>query len=322
MATKLKSERGASPSLSPSSQGDELHIEVATLQNGGKQWMLRNAKKEGWEPGDTDLDMFSFHDPSGFFVGFLGDKIVGSVSGTVLDQELGFIGYYIVDPELRGRGYGRRLFQHAMNYLGDRNVGLDGLLTQVPNYERSGFVVHHSNARYQGIRSDGAAACSVDSGSSDCDIVSLNYISLEQILTYDSKYFPSRRQLWIDSLLHTPGAVSAGFVQHQRGSGSGVGVDVLCGFGVMRPCVSGYRLAPLYAETAEIAKELLTWLRAQLPVGAVFFIDVPCINAEGVSLVEDEGMTRVGESCRMYTKGMPQAICWGGVFGLSSLELG
>ena len=35
-----------------------------------------------------------------------------------------------------------------MEYFGDRNVGLDGVLAQVPNYEKSGFKICHSVSNY------------------------------------------------------------------------------------------------------------------------------------------------------------------------------
>ena len=39
---------------------------------------------------------------------------------------------------IQGKGYGLKLFKHAMQYLGHRRIGLDGLLVQVSNYEKSG----------------------------------------------------------------------------------------------------------------------------------------------------------------------------------------
>ena len=51
-------------------------------------------------------------------------------------------------PEYRKKGYGLKIFNRAMEYLGDRNVGLDGVLAQVHNYEKSGFKICHSVPNY------------------------------------------------------------------------------------------------------------------------------------------------------------------------------
>lgn len=55
----------------------------------------------------------------------------------------GFIGLFIVKPEHRKKGYGSKIFNHAMEYLGNRNIGLDGVLKQVHYYEKNGFKSYH-----------------------------------------------------------------------------------------------------------------------------------------------------------------------------------
>lgn len=215
----------------------EWKIEMATSANGGLAWILRNARREGWEPGHHDLDMYVPMDPQGFFIGLVGDKIVGSVSGTALGDSLGFIGYYIVDPEERGKGYGNKLFQHAMRHLEGRNVGLDGVAAQVPSYEKSGFVLHHSHARYRGTRSDDPTP-QFSAVTGKGRLIPLSNVALEEILSFDIKHFPCERRVWIEQLIHSQGAISAGFMQQRDGED-----DEVRGFGVMRPCVSGYRLA-------------------------------------------------------------------------------
>lgn len=52
----------------------------------------------------------------------------------------GFIGVYIVDEAYRGKGYGKPLFDHTMNYLKERIIGLDAVEEQIKNYEKSGFL--------------------------------------------------------------------------------------------------------------------------------------------------------------------------------------
>jgi hypothetical protein len=41
----------------------------------------------------------------------------------------------IVKPDLRGRGYGLRIWQAGMKRLGSRVIGLDGVTTQQDNYQ-------------------------------------------------------------------------------------------------------------------------------------------------------------------------------------------
>ena len=47
-----------------------FRIEVATWENGGYDWIFNSAKKEGWEPGLDDMNMFPLLDQNVFFIGF------------------------------------------------------------------------------------------------------------------------------------------------------------------------------------------------------------------------------------------------------------
>lgn len=75
------------------------------------------ADREGWNPGIHDEKCFFNADPNGYFAGVLGDKIVSIISAVKYDNIYGFVGFYIVDPEFRGRGYGLPVWNRAMEYL-------------------------------------------------------------------------------------------------------------------------------------------------------------------------------------------------------------
>jgi GNAT superfamily N-acetyltransferase len=285
---------------------DHYEVITATFENQGLQWIFENAKREGWEPGISDLSMYSQVDPNGFFVGVLNGQIIGCLSGVRFDDSYGFIGYYIVDPEHRGKGYGYKLWQHAIGYLGDRNMSLDGLLVQVPNYQKSGFNTVHHHIRFKGSWSAAPSDLHADK------LKSLSDIPFPTLVTFDRKYFPAARDTWLTSFLDLPGAYSVAYVDNGE----------LLGYGIMRPCVSGYRLAPLYASTVDVARQVILHLASQIPQDAIFFIDVPSVNESALQLLrEDLKLEYQWECAKMYTLGSP-AIDWSGVYGVSSLELG
>jgi GNAT superfamily N-acetyltransferase len=88
-----------------------MEIVVATQENGGLDFIFTNATREGWSPGFQDLSVYSAVDPNGIFIGVVDTKIVGCISAVRFeDSDYGFIGYFIVQPEERRRGYGRLLF--------------------------------------------------------------------------------------------------------------------------------------------------------------------------------------------------------------------
>ena len=100
------------------------------------------AAKEGWNPGLHDAEAFYAVDPRGYFMGFLDDKPVASLSAVSYPGRFGFLGFYIVKSEHRGKGYGWAVWQEAMKYLQSHNVGLDGVVAQQENYKNQALLAH------------------------------------------------------------------------------------------------------------------------------------------------------------------------------------
>src|SRR5262245_8017660 len=108
------------------------------------------ADREGWNPGRFDGVCFHDADPGAMLVGELHGQPVATISCVRYGETFGFVGQYIVKPEFRGRGLGLRLWTAGLARLGGRNVGLDGVLDQVMNYDKSGFRFSHHHVRYGG----------------------------------------------------------------------------------------------------------------------------------------------------------------------------
>jgi ribosomal protein S18 acetylase RimI-like enzyme len=88
-----------------------------------------------------EFEGFFAYDPQGCFIAEEGGQPVGTGVATTYG-EFGFVGELVVIPALRGCGIGRRLLEHAVEYLragGARAVYLDGVLAALPLYERAGF---------------------------------------------------------------------------------------------------------------------------------------------------------------------------------------
>ena len=92
------------------------------------------------------------------------------------------------------------------------------------------------------------------------------------------------------------------------------------GFGVLRRCVSGWKLGPLLAGGSAAAADLLADLAADAP-GEPLMLDVPEPNAAGLGLARRAGLEPVFETARMWTGPPPEAEP-GHVFGVATLELG
>jgi predicted N-acetyltransferase YhbS len=82
--------------------------------------------------------------------GFLGHEPVGCISVVRYESGFAFLGFYIVRPPFRGRGYGYHLWRAGLQCLEGCKVGLDGVVAQQENYRRSGFMLAHRNIRFGG----------------------------------------------------------------------------------------------------------------------------------------------------------------------------
>ncbi len=261
------------------------------------------AAKEGWNPGIHDADCFYSADSNGFLVGLLGDEPVATISAIKYGKSFGFLGFYIVAPEYRGKGYGIQIWDAGLRYLEGRNIGLDGVVEQQENYKKSGFKLAYRNIRYE-ARGGGDFPQS-------SDIVKLSTLPLEDMVLYDQAFFPDDRKQFIESWVTQADSNALGIMQNGK----------LAGYGVIRKCISGYKIGPLFADSDELAELLFLALKSAIKSSEVTYLDTPEVNQEAVALAERHDMKVVFETARMYTQQEPD-IALNRLYGVTSFELG
>lgn len=259
------------------------------------------AADEGWNPGLDDTPSFFAQDPEGFFLGRIDGEPVSAVSVVNYDERYAFLGFYLVRPDLRGRGYGLATWNAGLKHAGQRTVGLDGVVAQQSNYRRSGFAPAHRTARYTGVPRPSA-------GHHADGVRHATAADVPELHAYDSACQPADRPRFLDLWLTTPGHTV--LVRH---SGRHI-----TGYGVVRPGTDMPRIGPLFADSAADASALLSALAP--PQGPVA-IDVPEVNGPAVALAEAHGLTPGFETARMYT-GPVRPHAQDRIFGVTTLELG
>ena len=263
------------------------------------QW----AAAEGWNPGLHDADAFFAADPGGFFVGILDGELIASISIVTYRDAYAFLGFYIVRPEYRGNGFGLRLWDYALEQVRASPLGLDGVVAQIPAYERSGFTLQYRSIRYAATVSPPAPGTA--------GVLPVHKADLGEVLDYDTQVFGAPRTEFLKAWLGHPGP----HARLVRDAGR------VSGYGVVRAAVAGYRIGPLFAETRAIAETLFDALLAAIPAGAEVSIDVPGANPAALGMVEARNMHPVFETARMYRGGPPQ-LPLANVYGVTSFELG
>jgi GNAT superfamily N-acetyltransferase len=285
---------------------DDSRFAVRRMTPGDVDVALGWAATEGWNPGLDDATAFFAADPHGFFVGTWDGAPIGCISAVAYGDAFGFIGLYIVCPQWRGKGFGMRLWNEGMAYLGARNIGLDGVLAQQPNYRKSGFVLAYRNVRYEGVAS--AEEEPVD-GVMLVDALSVPF---ERLLDYDTRMFACTRAAFLRAWLAQP-------TQHASACAALDG-DAVRGLAVIRRCGTGHKIGPLFAADLPTARALYRALVAGV-AGEAVFLDVPESNPAAVALAVEHDMTSVFETARMYTRAAPD-VPLDNVFGVTTFELG
>ena len=261
------------------------------------------AAEEGWNPGLHDADCFWPVDPGGFFCAEEDGRIVGTVSIVNYDDRFSFAGLYIVEPVHRDSGIGMQLYHHALRHAGSRIVGYDGVVAMVEKYQdRSGLFLHYNNARYEGT----------GGGTMPGGLTPIRDVAFADLLEYDTAHFPARRKTFLRCWTWQEGHF--GLARLDRDG-------TILGYGVRRPCHTGYKIGPLFARDRATAEMILDGLIAGIP-GEPFFLDIPRPNSAAVALVEDRKMNPVFFTARLYTRKEPVPLPLDEVFGVTTFELG
>lgn len=259
------------------------------------------AAAEGWNPGLADAACFATVDAGGFLIGELDGAPAATISCVNYDDRFAFLGFYIVRPDLRGRGYGLRIWNAAVDHAGGRTIGLDGVVAQQENYKKSGFRRAYANVRYGGR---------VPAGATPAGIIPLANVSFASVEADDATVFPAPRPAFLRAWIDASGHIGRALVHDGK----------LAAWGVIRPCRTGWKIGPLVADDRAAAEAVFTALVSAAGGGEVF-LDVPEVNREAVALAQSHGLAPVFETARMYT-GPIRPLRLERVFGVTTFELG
>jgi GNAT superfamily N-acetyltransferase len=278
-------------------------LRVRTMRSDEISIAVDWAAAEGWNPGLADDSCFAVVDPEGFFVGEIGGAPAATISCINYDTTFAFLGFYIVRKDLRGRGYGLRIWNEAIAHAGSRVIGLDGVVAQQDNYRKSGFAFAYANIRYGGTVS-GLGAPQAPG------ITELDKVPPAMVEAYDRTVFPAPRPAFLRAWINSPGHVGRALI---RDGG-------LAGWGVIRPCRNGRKVGPLAADDRAAAEAVLSALLSAADGGEIF-LDVPGVNRDAIALAQDLGLAPTFETARMYT-GAIAPLRLERVFGVTTFELG
>jgi len=268
--------------------------------------LIKWADEEGWNPGPYDAEVYWQTDPDSFYGFFDNNEMVAGGSIVSYNNEFGFMGFFIVKPEYRSKGIGKKLWYLRRDTLLKRinsgaSIGMDGVVDMQPFYNRGGFKIAFRDLRYEGMGKEYLI---------DKNIFPIEENDYDKILNYDRVCFGFSRPQFMLNWLKMPEVKAFKYIEDYK----------LKGFAVLRKANKGYKICPLFADTQQIAEELFKACSSAAK-DEPFYLDIPIINVEAKQLVDKYNMEYVFECARMYY-GNPPDVPVNKIFGITTFELG
>lgn len=284
--------------------------DIAVMSDAEIHQIVAWARAEGWGPNAGDAEIFATSDRAGFLAARVDDQMVAGIAAINWGPYYCFVGLFITDPAWRSQGIGRHLVRAALDHADTRLIGVDGVVEQIPYYERLGLRAAHMHVRY--ATDPGPAAAIPAPRDQGFTVVPGTAGLVGQAVRYDAQFFPGDRAdfmaRWLDPASPHRSWLAALDPQGQ-----------LVGLAAVRPAPVGHKIGPLQAERPEIAAALLDHITAGR-TGPVY-LDVPDTNDNAMRLVAQRGMQPVFRCARMYT-GRAPLIPMSRNYGACTLELG
>jgi GNAT superfamily N-acetyltransferase len=131
-----------------------MRITIETLREADLADAILLSTGEGWNQTHADWRRLLRLAPDGCFAARVGGRLAGTVTTTIYEPALAWIGMMIVHPTARRQGIGAALMIRALDHLdaaGVSCVKLDATPAGLPLYHRLGFHEEVLFERWQGV---------------------------------------------------------------------------------------------------------------------------------------------------------------------------
>ena len=286
-----------------------------------RQIIIERAAANSWRPGALDHVSFFAADETGFYVGELDGEPISCMSVVKHAENFAFIGHYMVDEPYQSGGYGILMWKAAMASINkDSNMAGDvteEIFSQSIDYQPKWCV-----QCIDLVASQAAFALSQIPSSPEVTIQPASEVDFHDLLEYDTAVHVFPRQAFLEKWISAPNChASVAF----RGDGK------IVGYIVVRSTFKrgdGWRIGPLFADTAEIARNLYheacSKVAAEDPQGLIT-ADIPygdLLNPDTLNIVKEMSAILTFKCERYYMKGIPSSMPLQRLFAITSLSIG
>jgi len=259
-------------------------IEIRLMTIDDLRLGLQLSRQAGWNQTESDWQRFMDMEPEGCFAAELNGCPAGTTTTCVFD-EVAWIAMVLVDKDSRGRGVGKKLLRHALDYLDGRQVKtvrLDATHLGRPIYEKLGFVPEYELARFEGV----AQRCTAEPV-----VIKAVPEFFAYMIEFDRQMTGTNREKLLGRL----------FKENLRDSRIMTQGDTIDGFIAMRPGANAVQIGPCTA-SLNAGPALLSYALNKC-AGEAVYVDIPAGNVPAVKIAESNGLTIQRRFVRMCRGG-------------------
>eukprot|EP00347_Sterkiella_histriomuscorum_P005388 403356804 len=223
--------------------------------------------------------------PESFYCYELDGRVIGFLCGYAYSNQFGFLGNFIVDPNLRNIGCGKQLQLHVRSQMREvQQIGADGVLEMIPLYKKwGGFISHQVFAHLHDVQQDTPIA-------DEETIFDLSQVEKQQVIDYDTQIFGVDRQKVLNIMFKVPEIQTKVYIKD----------GCIVGFGMIRKTMSDdWHLGPLSADNQEVAQQLFQAL-CNGKKGDKVIVVTEEKSHNGMELVKKFEMKQFFEATRIY----------------------
>ncbi len=262
---------------------------------------MRLKEAAGWNQTEQDWLNLLHLAPDGCFGIACDGALAATASAVCFGRDLAWIGMVLTHPDFRGRGYARRLLEHALGYLTSRSVEcikLDATEMGRPLYRKLGFEDEAPIERW-------ARSPQANASRSEENRFRLLPFKLSDWIALDRECSRVDRSALLATLA-LPGAAAI------PGEGYAMG----------RPGTNAAYFGPCICRSTRAARALLAWFVSQHP-GETLYWDLLPANTDAVGLAQELGFTPLRRLVRMALAGSkPIFQNYSRIFATAGFEYG
>jgi GNAT superfamily N-acetyltransferase len=244
------------------------------------------SNRVGWNHKTTDWERHLHWAGTGSYClqNPYGTNLIATAIAYQFGKQRGWIGQVITDPGYRGRGFGARMTQTAIDHLTSRDVQeimLDASNMGLPLYEKLGFRTLHNMDTYMGVLSANIPPAP------DPNIRPMTLEDLPAVVALDEFAFGAARPHILEDIFKR----GAGWFHEEDGEIQGVMI-------AFKSRALYAKLGPWIHRTPEGAKRLWAAVLPEL-AGLEIRVDIAESNEAAAQLLKKAQMRRVQSCARM-----------------------